>query len=65
MVLLIMITMMIMMTMVMMMVMVLFQAHSCVEKAGMIGFVKMRQLDVDEKFSLRGHVLERAIEVNV
>ncbi|XP_041377556.1 aromatic-L-amino-acid decarboxylase-like isoform X2 [Gigantopelta aegis] len=37
-------------------------AHSCVEKAGMIGFVKMRQLDVDEKFSLRGHVLERAIE---
>ncbi|XP_059147116.1 aromatic-L-amino-acid decarboxylase-like [Physella acuta] len=38
------------------------QAHSCVEKAGMIGFVKMRHLDVDEKFSLRGHVLEDAIE---
>ncbi|CAG2187373.1 TDC-1 [Mytilus edulis] len=38
-------------------------AHSCVEKAGMIGLVKMRQLDVDEHFSLRGHVLERAIEV--
>ncbi|XP_059179396.1 aromatic-L-amino-acid decarboxylase-like isoform X2 [Physella acuta] len=37
-------------------------AHSCVEKAGMIGFVKMRHLDVDEKFSLRGHVLEDAIE---
>ncbi|XP_050413559.2 aromatic-L-amino-acid decarboxylase [Patella vulgata] len=37
-------------------------AHSCVEKAGMIGFVKMRQLDVDENFALRGHVLERAIE---
>ncbi|XP_076086105.1 aromatic-L-amino-acid decarboxylase-like [Mytilus galloprovincialis] len=37
-------------------------AHSCVEKAGMIGLVKMRQLDVDEHFSLRGHVLERAIE---
>ncbi|CAG5128302.1 unnamed protein product [Candidula unifasciata] len=37
-------------------------AHSCVEKAGMIGFVKMRQLDVDENYSLRGHVLEDAIE---
>ncbi|XP_061197521.1 aromatic-L-amino-acid decarboxylase-like [Saccostrea echinata] len=37
-------------------------AHSCVEKAGMLGFVKMRQLDVDEQYSLRGHVLERAIE---
>ncbi|XP_048760372.1 aromatic-L-amino-acid decarboxylase-like [Ostrea edulis] len=37
-------------------------AHSCVEKAGMLGFVKMRQLDVDEHYSLRGHVLERAIE---
>ena len=29
----------------------------------MIGLVKMRQLDVDENFSLRGHTLERAIEV--
>ncbi|XP_070207311.1 aromatic-L-amino-acid decarboxylase-like [Littorina saxatilis] len=37
-------------------------AHSCVEKAGMIGFVKMRQLEVDDDFSLRGHVLENAIE---
>lgn len=43
--------------------MVIVKAHSCVEKAGMIGLVKMRQLDVDENFSLRGHVLERAIEV--
>ena len=40
------------------------QAHSCVEKAGMIGFVKMRQLEVDDDFSLRGHVLEHAIEVS-
>ncbi|KAL4220829.1 decarboxylase [Mactra antiquata] len=38
-------------------------AHSCVEKAGMIGLVKMRQLDVDENYSLRGYTLERAIEV--
>ncbi|XP_053378722.1 aromatic-L-amino-acid decarboxylase-like [Mercenaria mercenaria] len=37
-------------------------AHSCVEKAGMIGLVKMRQLDVDENYSLRGYTLERAIE---
>ncbi|XP_076451303.1 aromatic-L-amino-acid decarboxylase-like [Babylonia areolata] len=37
-------------------------AHSCVEKAGMIGFVKMRQLEVDDEFSLRGHILESAIE---
>lgn len=33
------------------------------EKAGFIGFVKMRQLEVDDDFSLRGHVLENAIEV--
>ena len=39
------------------------QAHSCVEKAGMIGFIKMRHLDVDGDFALRGHVLEDAIEV--
>lgn len=37
-------------------------AHSCVEKAGMIGLVKMRQLDVDDSYSLRGYTLERAIE---
>lgn len=43
--------------------MVFVKAHSCVEKAGMLGFVKMRQLDVDASYSLRGHVLERAIEV--
>ena len=30
----------------------------------MIGFVKMRQLEVDDDFSLRGHVLEHAIEVS-
>lgn len=35
------------------------------EKAGIIGFVKMRQLEVDEDYSLRGHVLENAIEVTL
>lgn len=38
------------------------KAHSCVEKAAMIGFVKLRILDTDENFSLRGVTLEKAIE---
>ncbi|GFS24931.1 aromatic-L-amino-acid decarboxylase [Elysia marginata] len=38
-------------------------AHSCVEKAGIIGLVKLRHLDVDDKFALRGSVLEEAIQV--
>lgn len=38
------------------------QAHSCVEKAAMIGFVKLRILDTDENFRLRGTVLANAIE---
>ncbi|KAG1653018.1 Tyrosine decarboxylase [Nymphon striatum] len=38
------------------------EAHSCVEKAAMIGFVKLRILDTDEKFSLRGHTLAKAME---
>ena len=42
----------------------LMQAHSCVEKAGMISLVKMRELDIDEDFSLRGDVLQAAIEVS-
>lgn len=37
-------------------------AHSCVEKAAMISFVKIHQLDVDNKFSVRGDTLEKAIE---
>lgn len=41
----------------------LLQSHSCVEKAAMIGFVKLRILDTDEKFQLRGGTLARAIEV--
>ncbi|KAG0422270.1 hypothetical protein HPB47_001893 [Ixodes persulcatus] len=38
------------------------EAHSCVEKAAMIGFVKLRILDTDEKFQMRGSVLAAAIE---
>ncbi|XP_019359680.1 PREDICTED: histidine decarboxylase isoform X1 [Gavialis gangeticus] len=38
------------------------QAHSSVEKAGLIALVKMKFLPVDEQFSLRGKTLRRAIE---
>uniref|UniRef100_A0A4W4HHH6 Histidine decarboxylase n=1 Tax=Electrophorus electricus TaxID=8005 RepID=A0A4W4HHH6_ELEEL len=38
------------------------QAHSSVEKAGLISLVKIRFLETDEKFSLRGETLERAIQ---
>jgi len=34
-----------------------------VEKAGMISLVKVRELDVDDDFSLRGPTLQKAIEV--
>jgi len=33
------------------------EAHSCVEKAAMIAFVKLRILDPDENLSLRGATL--------
>lgn len=42
-----------------------FQAHSCVEKAALIGFVKLRQLEHDENLSLRGDELEEAIQVSL
>uniref|UniRef100_A0A8C6YIB5 Histidine decarboxylase n=1 Tax=Naja naja TaxID=35670 RepID=A0A8C6YIB5_NAJNA len=38
------------------------QAHSSVEKAGLISLVKMRFLPVDENFALRGETLSKAIE---
>ena len=34
------------------------EAHSCVEKAAMISFVKLRILEPDERFSLRGATLK-------
>lgn len=39
-----------------------FQAHSSVEKAGLISLVKMKFLPVDDNFSLRGEALQKAIE---
>ncbi|XP_077510425.1 aromatic-L-amino-acid decarboxylase-like [Amblyomma americanum] len=38
------------------------EAHSSVEKAAMIGFVKLRILDTDDNFSMRGSTLAAAIE---
>ncbi|XP_059085402.1 aromatic-L-amino-acid decarboxylase-like isoform X2 [Tigriopus californicus] len=38
------------------------EAHSCVEKAAMIGFVKLRILEPDESCSLRGETLRQAME---
>ncbi|NWX82609.1 DCHS decarboxylase, partial [Nothoprocta pentlandii] len=38
------------------------QAHSSVEKAGLITLVKMKFLPVDKNFSLRGETLMKAIE---
>jgi glutamate/tyrosine decarboxylase-like PLP-dependent enzyme len=36
--------------------------HSCVEKAAMIAMVKIRLLDYDENFSLRGSTVEMAVK---
>lgn len=38
------------------------QAHSSVEKAGLISLVKIRFLPTDKQFSLRGETLQTAIE---
>jgi len=37
------------------------QAHSSVERAGLLGGVKFRQLDVDERYKLRGDTFAEAI----
>lgn len=41
------------------------EAHSCVEKAAMIGFIRMRALDTDENHSLRGETLSKAIAADL
>lgn len=38
------------------------QAHSSVERAGLLGAVKFRALEPDTRLSLRGSTLEKAIE---
>lgn len=37
------------------------QAHSCIERAAMLGHMKTRVLDTDDKYSLRGETLAKAI----
>mgnify|MGYP000870913319 CR=1 FL=1 len=41
------------------------EAHSCVEKAAMIGFIRMRALETDERNSLRGDALASAISADL
>ncbi|XP_059610124.1 histidine decarboxylase [Phlebotomus argentipes] len=41
------------------------QAHSSVEKAALIGLVRMRYIEADEKLSLRGEPLREAIESDI
>ena len=38
------------------------QAHSSVEKAGLIGLVKLRYIESDDNLSLRGDKLKEAIK---
>ena len=39
------------------------EAHSCVEKGAMISFVKLRILEPDENFSLRGDTLRKVSQL--
>lgn len=41
------------------------EAHSCVEKGAMIAFVKLRILEPDDKFSLRGDTLRKVKNLRV
>lgn len=41
------------------------QAHSSVEKAALIGLVRMRFIEADENLSLRGPALEAAIKEDI
>ena len=35
------------------------EAHSCVEKAAMVSFIKLRILEPDDQYSLRGETLRQ------
>lgn len=41
------------------------QAHSSVERAGLLGGVKMRSLKPDNKHRLRGDILNEAIDEDI
>lgn len=40
----------------------IFQSHSSVERAGLIGCVKMREISADDKGAMRGDKLKLAID---
>jgi hypothetical protein len=42
----------------------LAQAHSSVEKAGLIGLVKLRYIESDEDLTMRGEALAKAIAID-
>ncbi|KAG9510440.1 Tyrosine decarboxylase [Fragariocoptes setiger] len=41
------------------------ESHSCVEKAAMISFIKMRALETDDKYALRGDTLAKGIKADL
>ena len=41
------------------------KSHSCVEKAAMISMVKIRLLECDRDFSLRGETLDKAVKEDI
>lgn len=43
-------------------VLLIFQAHSSVERAGLIGGVKMKNIPTDNKFSVRGAALQKVLK---
>lgn len=47
------------------MIKILAQAHSSVERAGLLGGVKLRSLPTDENQALRGDVVEAAIREDI
>ena len=38
------------------------QAHSCIERAALLGHMTTRVLDTDDAYSMRGHTLQECIE---
>ena len=44
---------------------IFYQAHSSVEKAANIAFVKRHILPTDDEFALRGQTLREAVEVRL
>lgn len=43
-------------------VLLIFQAHSSVERAGLIGGVRMKKIPTNSEFSVRGAALKKVLE---